>query len=93
MWTYLKKLVVSKVVKKYAGSYVRGAMRFVSGALVTYGLADADMAAAFTGSLAEITLNLLDLAINNPEVLTGIVAAAYAQVWSKLALARLLQAC
>lgn len=82
MWTYVKNLVTSKLVHSYVGSWVRGLMRVLAGFLVSHDLANADLAAAFTGSLEQILLNLIQLAVSNPEAVTGLVLAAWAQIWS-----------
>lgn len=78
----LKSWVTSSLVKKYTGSWIRGGMRVLSGFLLSQGLADPDLAEAFTGSLGEILVNGVDLVVKNPELLGSLVSGGLAQWWS-----------
>lgn len=74
----LYESVKKKLIGSFAKSWLRGSLRAVGGALVGYGLADADAAGQLTGSLEQIALNLLD----NPEVLYGLGSAIAGQLLS-----------
>lgn len=78
----IKSWITKKLVKKYAGSWIRGGMRVLGGALVGYGLADAELAETLTGSFAEVALNVLNLVLDNPDLLSGIYLSTFGQWWS-----------
>lgn len=74
----IKSWITSTIIKKYAGSWTRGAMRFLAGFLVAHALADQSTAEAFSGSLGTILLAI----IQNPELLTAAASAIAGQWWS-----------
>lgn len=79
---YIKRLVTKKLVKKYVGSWVRGALRIASGYLLAKGLANPEVADAFAQSSEHIVLASVDMILNNPELLGSLLSGSFAQWWS-----------
>ena len=82
MWDRIKGWFTSQLIQKYAGSWIRGLMRILAGYLLSSGLADADTANQFSGSLGDILVKLIDLLTTNPEVLLATISGGLAQWWS-----------
>jgi hypothetical protein len=78
----IKSWITKKIVKKYAGSWIRGGLRIAAGWLAANGVADAELAEAFTGSAAEILINSLELLVDSPELVASLSFAGISQWWS-----------
>ena len=70
--------VKTTIVKKYAGSWIRGGLRVLAGYLLAKGLADEATADAFAGSLGDILVSIIE----SPELVTAALAGTIGQWWS-----------